>query len=343
MGRRMGKALGDYLVVGVHSDEDIMKNKGPPVYTEQERYRIVRAIKWVDEVVEASPYLPTPENTLDKHNCDFCIHGADISTTPDGTDTYGAQKAAGRYREIERTQGVSTTDLVGRMLLMTKQHHSKEGDISKINSSQLIEIGQGPCARSPYTGVTHFSTSNRIQQFSNGKVPAPGDRVVYTAGAFDLCHIGHVDFLEKAREQGDFLVVGILTDLEVNRYKGSNHPIMNLQERALSLLALKYVSEVVIGAPYSVTDELLEYFKVDVVVHGNSEIIPDVNGKDPYEVPKKRGIFKCVSSGSKVTTSSIIDRIIENRLKFSSRNTVKQEKEIREIQEAHSSSGNTND
>ena len=39
---------------------------------------------------------------------------ADISTTPDGTDTYGAQKAAGRYREIERTQGVSTTDLVGR-------------------------------------------------------------------------------------------------------------------------------------------------------------------------------------------------------------------------------------
>ena len=39
---------------------------------------------------------------------------ADISTTPDGVDTYGAQKAAGRYREIERTQGVSTTDLVGR-------------------------------------------------------------------------------------------------------------------------------------------------------------------------------------------------------------------------------------
>jgi len=39
---------------------------------------------------------------------------ADLSTTPDGIDTYGAQKAAGRYREIERTQGVSTTDLVGR-------------------------------------------------------------------------------------------------------------------------------------------------------------------------------------------------------------------------------------
>ena len=39
---------------------------------------------------------------------------ADISTTPEGIDTYGAQKAAGRYREIERTQGVSTTDLVGR-------------------------------------------------------------------------------------------------------------------------------------------------------------------------------------------------------------------------------------
>lgn len=64
----------------------------------------------------------------------------------------------------------------------------------------------------------------------------------------------------------------------VNRYKGENHPIMNLQERVLSVLALKvcqrpscvivmecplqYVSEVVIGAPYSVTQDLLDYFKV---------------------------------------------------------------------------------
>lgn len=48
----------------------------------------------------------------------------DITLTVDGKDTYAEVKREGRYRESKRTQGVSTTDLVGRMLLMTKAHHS---------------------------------------------------------------------------------------------------------------------------------------------------------------------------------------------------------------------------
>lgn len=53
----------------------------------------------------------------------FCLSD-DITLTVDGKDTYAEVKRAGRYRECKRTQGVSTTDLVGRMLLMTKAHHS---------------------------------------------------------------------------------------------------------------------------------------------------------------------------------------------------------------------------
>ncbi len=45
---RQAKAMGDYLVVGVHTDEEITLHKGPPVFSEQERYRMVRAIKVVD-------------------------------------------------------------------------------------------------------------------------------------------------------------------------------------------------------------------------------------------------------------------------------------------------------
>lgn len=48
---RQAKQLGDTLVVGVHNDEDISANKGPPVFTQEERYKMVRAIKWVDEVI----------------------------------------------------------------------------------------------------------------------------------------------------------------------------------------------------------------------------------------------------------------------------------------------------
>ena len=59
------------------------------------RYRMVRAIKWVDEVIEGAPYVTTLE-TLDQHNCQFCVHGDDITMTADGTDTYHIVKAAGR-------------------------------------------------------------------------------------------------------------------------------------------------------------------------------------------------------------------------------------------------------
>ena len=62
---------------------------------------------------------------------------------------------------------------------------------------------------------------------------------MYVAGAFDLFHVGHLDFLEKAKQHGDYLIVGLHTDPIVNAYKGSNYPIMNLHERVLSVLACK--------------------------------------------------------------------------------------------------------
>ena len=97
-----------------------------------------------------------------------------------------------------------------------------------------------PNARSPWTGVSQFlPTTQKILQFSNGRSAKPTDRVVYVAGAFDLFHIGHLDFLEKAASEGDFLIIGLHTDPVVNRYKGCNYPIMNLHERVLSVLAYR--------------------------------------------------------------------------------------------------------
>ena len=75
---RQAKLMGTYLIVGVHSDAEITKHKGPPVFTEQERYKMVRAIKWVDQVVEDAPYVTTLE-TLEEYNSAFCVHGDDIT------------------------------------------------------------------------------------------------------------------------------------------------------------------------------------------------------------------------------------------------------------------------
>ncbi|GFT23407.1 ethanolamine-phosphate cytidylyltransferase [Nephila pilipes] len=325
---RQAKAMGDYLIVGIHTDEEITKHKGPPVFTEQERYKMVRAVKWVDEVVEGAPYITTIE-TLDKYSCDFCVHADDITLDADGKDTYRYVKAAGRYKECQRTAGVSTTDLVGRMLLLTKQHHNRGEREYGIDTEHARTISRDPSTHSPWTGISQFlPTTQKIIQFSEGKEPKPGDRIVYVAGAFDLFHVGHVDFLEKAKAEGDYVIVGLHTDPVVNRYKGSNYPIMNLHERVLSVLACKYVNEVVIGAPYAVTDDLMEHFKVDIVCHGQTYIMADINGADPYEEPKKQNKFKQLDSENDITTQKIVERIIQQRLEYEKRNRLKEQKEI---------------
>ncbi|CAG9561310.1 unnamed protein product [Danaus chrysippus] len=335
---RQAKALGDVLIVGVHTDEEISKHKGPPVFTQQERYKMVGAIKWVDHVVEGAPYVTTLE-TLDKYQCDFCVHGDDITVTADGIDTYHLVKEAGRYREVKRTAGVSTTDLVGRMLLLTREHFKRGDKEYSVELEHSSNLGTDSTARSPYTGCSQFlPTTQKIIQFSSGLSPKPTDKVVYVAGAFDLFHVGHLDFLEAAHAQGDFLIVGLHTDLEVNRYKGSNYPIMNLHERVLSVLACKYVHEVVIGAPYSVTADLMDHFGVKVVCHGLTPIASDKDGADPYQVPKERGCFKTINSGNTMTTEDIVQRIIRHRLEFEERNSKKEQKEVavmKTIQKKH--------
>lgn len=329
---RQAKGMGDYLIVGVHTDAEISKHKGPPVFTQEERYKMVRAIKWVDEIVEGAPYVTTLE-TLDKYNCDFCVHGDDITLTVDGKDTYAEVKREGRYRECRRTQGVSTTDLVGRMLLMTKAHHSNMDNPDY--QQHTDNFGKGPKGHSPWTGVSQFlQTSQKIIQFASGKEPQSGDTIIYVAGAFDLFHIGHVDFLEMVYKQAErpYVIVGLHFDQEVNRYKGKNYPIMNIHERTLSVLACRYVSEVVIGAPYAVGKDLLDHFKVDLVCHGKTEVFPDKDSSDPYAEPRKRGIFRTIDSGNNLTTDDIVQRIIANRLQFEARNQKKEAKEMAVIE-----------
>jgi len=329
---RQAKAMGKCLVVGVHTDAEIAMHKGPPVFTEQERYRMVRAIKWVDEVVEGAPYVTTIE-TLDQHNCEVCVHGDDITMTADGTDTYHIVKAAGRYKECQRTQGVSTTNLVGRMLMLSKEHLQRGDQEYQVDQSKSTEMSSDSTTRSPWTGVSQFlPTTQKLLQFSNCSGPEPGQRIVYVAGAFDLFHVGHLDFLEKVRENGDYLIVGLHTDPEVNRYKGFNFPIMNIHERTLSVLAYRCVDEVVIGAPYEVTAEMLEHFNVTLVCHGMTNVMPAHDGTDPYAEPKRRGIFLQVDSGNSLTTEKLVQRILARRMEYQERNRKKEEKELAVIQ-----------
>lgn len=74
--------------------------------------------------------------------------------------------------------------------------------------------------------------------------------------------------LEHARSYGDFLLVGVHTDESVQQRRSPHLPILSLHERSLSVLSCKFVDEVIIGAPWVVTQDLLTTFNVSVVVSG---------------------------------------------------------------------------
>ncbi|KAE8677176.1 Ethanolamine-phosphate cytidylyltransferase [Hibiscus syriacus] len=323
---RQAKALGDELVVGVVSDEEIVANKGPPVLSMEERLALVSGLKWVDQVIANAPYAITEKfmNTLfNEHKIDYIIHGDDPCLLPDGTDAYALAKKAGRYKQIKRTEGVSSTDIVGRILSSMKDNKNSEGDSFKRQQSQRGQLSQ------------FLPTSRRIVQFSNGKGPGPNAHIVYIDGAFDLFHAGHVEILKKARQLGDFLLVGIHTDHIVSEQRGMPYPVMHLLERTLSVLACRYVDEVIIGAPWGVTKDMITTFNISLVVHGtiaeSNTLLPGET--DPYTVPKSIGIFRMLESPKSITTSSVAQRIVANHEAYMKRNAKKTQSEKKYYEE----------
>lgn len=242
---RQARAICDELVVGVHTCEEIARQKGPPVMSDDERKSTVESCRWVSEVAFGTPYTPTLA-LLDSLNCDFCVHGDDMAVNADGVDAYAEIKAANRMRIVKRTEGVSTTDLVGRLLAVTKSESPASPAISPSPAS---------------TSMSAFlPTSRRISQFSPMRAPQPTDKVIYIDGTFDMFHSGHIAMLEKARALGTFLYVGVL-----EHGRDGKSTVMGLHERALNVLSCKYVDEVVIGAPSSITKDLLTSLNISVV------------------------------------------------------------------------------
>ncbi|XVE84288.1 hypothetical protein DITRI_Ditri17bG0000900 [Diplodiscus trichospermus] len=333
---RQARALGDQLVVGVVSDAEIIANKGPPVTPLHERMIMVKAVKWVDEVICDAPYAITEDfmkKLFDEYNIDYIIHGDDPCVLPDGTDAYALAKKAGRYKQIKRTEGVSSTDIVGRMLLCVRErsvsdnhsHSSLQRQFSHGHDQKFESGGSG-------TRISHFlPTSRRIVQFSNGKGPGPDAHIVYIDGAFDLFHAGHVEILRVARELGDFLLVGIHNDQTVSAKRGVHRPIMNLHERSLSVLACRYVDEVIIGAPWEVSKDMITTFNISLVVHGTVAESNDFQKEkdNPYAVPISMGIFKVLESPLDITTTTIIRRIVANHEAYQKRNEKKAASERR--------------
>ncbi|KAG0358927.1 hypothetical protein BG005_001619 [Podila minutissima] len=110
------KAFPDvYLLVGVCDDAMTHSRKGKTVMTDKERYESVRHCKWVDEVVESAPWF-VDQAFLDKHKIDYVAHDDIPYKSVDSDDVYAFVKRSGNFLPTNRTEGVSTSDLITRIV-----------------------------------------------------------------------------------------------------------------------------------------------------------------------------------------------------------------------------------
>ena len=141
------------------------------------------------------------------------------------------------------------------------------------------------------------------------RLRAAGQKLVFTNGVFDILHVGHVRYLEQARTLGDVLLVAINSDAAVRELKGEGRPLMNQDERAEILAALRTVDYVTIFddiSPRSLIARLLP----DVLVKGGDYALDEIHGREEVEAAGGRVVSLPFVKGA--SSSRIIEKMKKN-------------------------------
>lgn len=147
-----------------------------------------------------------------------------------------------------------------------------------------------------------METKNKIQSLDQAIRTVEGWKrkgqvLVFTNGCFDILHVGHIDYLEKARREGDRLIIGLNTDVSVRGLKGKGRPINDEESRGRLLAALSFV-DLVIPFNESTPMELIKAVQPDILVKGSD-----------YEVENIVGAKFVMENGGKVITLDLIQGI----------------------------------
>jgi D-glycero-beta-D-manno-heptose 1-phosphate adenylyltransferase len=135
-----------------------------------------------------------------------------------------------------------------------------------------------------------------------------GARLVFTNGCFDLLHLGHIRYLEAARELGDVLVVGINSDHSVRQIKGPQRPVMSQEERSEIVAALHCVDYVTV---FDTPDPLplIQLLQPDVLVKGADWPREKVIGAELVEA--NGGRVELIPLEPEASSTSIIQRVMD--------------------------------
>lgn len=135
---------------------------------------------------------------------------------------------------------------------------------------------------------------------------AAGQQIVFTNGCFDIVHLGHIDYLEKARNLGQRLMLGLNTDESVSCIKGPLRPVVNEYARARLMAALEFVDAVTLfGEPTPL--ELIEAIRPDILVKGDDYTVATIVGAE--FVLNRGGRVETISLVPGYSTTKLIERI----------------------------------
>ncbi len=133
-------------------------------------------------------------------------------------------------------------------------------------------------------------------------------RIVFTNGCFDIVHLGHIDYLQKARNLGDKLIVGVNSDASVSNLKGDSRPIVNEYARQRMMASFEFVDAVVLfeeETPLNLIQNILPH----ILVKGNDYSLENIVGADV--VLKNGGSVETIELVEGYSTSNII-KLIKN-------------------------------
>ncbi len=137
---------------------------------------------------------------------------------------------------------------------------------------------------------------------------AKGKRIVFTNGCFDILHLGHVRYLEKAKALGDILVVGVNSDSSVRKLKGPKRPILPERERTEILSGLGCVDYITI---FNEADplKLIDSLKPNLLVKGGDWTREQIVGREVVE--RSGGELIIIPFVKGASTSNVIDTILK--------------------------------
>lgn len=134
-------------------------------------------------------------------------------------------------------------------------------------------------------------------------------KIVFTNGCFDIIHRGHIEYLSKAADYGDILIIGLNSDKSVSKLKGKNRPLQDETSRSEILAAIEFVNFVVIFDDDTPLN-LIKFLKPNILIKGSDYKISEIVGGD--FVLKNGGEVITIDFIDGYSTSNIVDKITKH-------------------------------